>query len=116
MLLEPTEPGEADLEFASLGDGANRLNMMILSRRKLLLLSLLFPLVYHQALARGGISLDEAVEQARDREGGRVISAETQERDGHQVYNIRLLTKDGKVKRLRIDGQSGKRMNGSRGR
>ena len=64
------------------------------------------------AFARGGISLDEAVERARGREGGRVISAETHERDGQRIHNIRLLTKDGRVKRIRIDGQSGKRMRG----
>jgi uncharacterized membrane protein YkoI len=51
------------------------------------------------------------VEDAR-RKGGRVISAETQERDGQRVYNIRLLTKDGKVKRIRIDGDTGRRMQG----
>jgi uncharacterized membrane protein YkoI len=64
-----------------------------------------------QAFARGGLTLDQAVEDER-RKGGRVISAETQERDGQRVYNIRLLTKDGKVKRIRIDGDSGQRMQG----
>ncbi len=77
--------------------------------RLLLLLSLLFSGL---AFARGDISLDEAVERAREREGGRVISAETQEWDGQRIYNIRLLTKDGKVKRIHIDGRSGKRMRG----
>ena len=68
------------------------------------------------AFARGGgITLDQAVEEARSR-GGRVISAETQERDGQRVYNIRMLTKDGKVKRIRIDGDSGQRMQGRPGR
>jgi uncharacterized membrane protein YkoI len=64
-----------------------------------------------QAFARDGLTLDQAVEDAR-RKGGRVISAETQERDGRRVYNIRMLTKDGKVKRIRIDGDSGRRMQG----
>ncbi len=73
------------------------------------LLSLLF---VGQVIARGGISLDEAVESVRDREGGRVISAETQEWDGQQVHNIRLLTKDGKVERIRINSSSGQRMRG----
>jgi len=63
------------------------------------------------SFARGGLTLDQAVEDAR-RRGGRVISAETQERDGQRVYNIRLLTKDGKVKRIRIDGDSGRQMRG----
>jgi len=86
--------------------------MTLLRPRPLLVSFLLCLLVSTQAFARGGISLDEAVQQARGREGGRVISAETQERDGRQVYNIRLLTKDGRVKRIRIDGQSGQRMQG----
>lgn len=53
--------------------------------------------------ARGDLSLDQAVQQARDRTGGRVISAETMEKNGHRVHSIRILTKDGKVRRLRID-------------
>ncbi|MDJ0807204.1 MAG: ribosome biogenesis GTPase RsgA [Gammaproteobacteria bacterium] len=83
-------------------------------RRTHLVVSILLLLVSSQLFARG-ISLEEAVERARDREGGRVISAETREWDGQRIHNIRLLTKDGKVKRIRIDGKSGKRMKG-RGR
>lgn len=75
-----------------------------------LLLSAL--LAVGQSFARGGLTLDQAVEDARRRGGGRVISAETQEQNGQRVYNIRLLTKDGKVKRIRIDGDSGQRMQG----
>ena len=86
--------------------------MMYLPPRLLYILMLLPILMGGPAFARGGISLDKAVEAARDRVGGRVISAETQERDGQQVHNIRLLTKDGKVKRIRIDARTGKRMQG----
>ncbi|MEN8166038.1 MAG: ribosome biogenesis GTPase RsgA [Pseudomonadota bacterium] len=64
------------------------------------------------AFARGDVSLDEAVESARSRTGGRVISAETQEWDGKQVHHIRLLTKEGKVKRIKIDSKSGRRLKG----
>lgn len=85
---------------------------MYLPPRKLQMLLLLLLIITSQAFARGGVSLDEAVERVRDRVGGRVISAETQEWDGQRVHNIRLLTKDGKVKRIRIDGKSGKRMQG----
>jgi uncharacterized membrane protein YkoI len=85
--------------------------MMHISRIALqgLLLSAVF--VGGSVFARGSLSLDEAVKDVRGR-GGRVISAETQERDGKRVHNIRLLTKDGKVKRIRIDGDSGQRMPG----
>ena len=64
--------------------------------------------------ARGDISLDQAVEQARQRVGGRVISAETRERDGRQVHNVRILTKDGKVRRLQINAEGGRRQKDGR--
>ncbi|MES9824966.1 MAG: PepSY domain-containing protein [Candidatus Thiodiazotropha endolucinida] len=59
--------------------------------------------------AKGDMSLDQAVEQAKQRLGGRVISAETRERDGKRVHNVRILTKDGKVRRLRINAEGGRR-------
>jgi len=61
------------------------------------------------AQARGGLSLDQAVEQVRRQEGGRVISTQTLEQDGEQVYNIRLLKDGGRVKNIRIDsGERGR--------
>lgn len=59
--------------------------------------------------SRGGWDrgLDQAVSQAREQTGGRVISAETREIDGQLTYIVRILTKDGKVKRLRIGASSG---------
>lgn len=59
-------------------------------------------------------SLDEAVSQARDRYPGRVLSAETEQRGDRESYRIRILTDDGRVKRLRMDG--GPRQQGPRGR
>ena len=53
-------------------------------------------------------SLDEAVSEARDRYNGRVLSAETRRRNGHESHRIRILTKDGRVKRLNIDAESGR--------
>jgi hypothetical protein len=66
--------------------------------------------------ARADTSLNQAVEQAKQRlGGGRVISAETRERDGKRVHNVRILTKDGKVRRLRINADGGgRRSNGRR--
>lgn len=67
---------------------------------------LLMPGLY----ARGDdMSLDQAVEQAKQRLGGRVISAETREREGKRVHNVRILTKDGKVRRLRINAEGSRR-------
>ena len=53
-------------------------------------------------------SLDEAVSDARERYPGRVLSAETDRRGGRESYNIRILTDDGRVKRLRVDPESGR--------
>lgn len=53
-------------------------------------------------------SLDEAVSEARDRYPGRVLSAETDRRGGRESYNIRILTDDGRVKRLQVDPESGR--------
>jgi len=48
-------------------------------------------------------SLDEAVSEARERYNGRVLSAETRRRNGHETHNIRILTRDGQVRRYRVD-------------
>jgi uncharacterized iron-regulated membrane protein len=64
--------------------------------------------------ARGDLSLDQAVNQARERTGGRVISAVTREKNGHRVHNIRILTKDGKVRRLQIDAGDDRRSSNKR--
>jgi uncharacterized iron-regulated membrane protein len=55
----------------------------------------------------GGISLDEAVSQARQQYKGQVLSAETTTINGRKVYHIKILTKDGRVKRTQVDARSG---------
>ena len=62
-------------------------------------------------MARGDMSLDQAVRQARDKSNGRVISAETREKNGQRYHNIRILTNDGKVRRYRYDADDGRRNN-----
>ena len=75
-------------------------------------LILLLALAFAPALpARDASSLDNAVRQAREKSDGRVISAETQEKNGHQYYNIRILTNDGKVRRYRFDAGDDRRPN-----
>lgn len=79
--------------------------------KMLLCAVLLIPSLY----ASAEMSLDQAVEQAKQRLGGRVISAETRERDGKRIHNVRILTKEGKVRRLRINAEGGRRQyNGRR--
>lgn len=53
-------------------------------------------------------SLDEAVAEARDRYNGRVISAQRQDHEGRDTYNIRIMTDDGRVRRLYMDAESGR--------
>lgn len=53
-----------------------------------------------------GMSLSEAVESVRRRgDVERVISAETRVSNGREVHYIRVMTKDGKVKTHRVNGQ-----------
>jgi hypothetical protein len=53
----------------------------------------------------GGESLNSAVARIRKQTGGRVLSAETKNEAGVQVHYIRVLTRDGKVKRFRVVAQ-----------
>jgi hypothetical protein len=56
---------------------------------------------------KGGISIDEAIALARQHNKGKVLSAETIRVDGRKVYRIKMLTKDGRVRRIRIDARTG---------
>lgn len=53
-------------------------------------------------------SLDQAVNKVRRQYGGKVIKAETRERDGNPVHYIKLLSGDGKVRTVRVDGRTGR--------
>jgi hypothetical protein len=78
-------------------------------RRIIVVIATLATVVLGAAQAHAGMSLDQAVQQAKQKTGGRVISAETRSQDGHSVHNIRILTRDGKVRRMQIraDDQGG---------
>jgi uncharacterized membrane protein YkoI len=58
----------------------------------------------------GGISLNQAIEKARQSNKDKVLSAETVQKDGRKIYRIKILTKDGRVKRTRIDARTGKKL------
>jgi hypothetical protein len=87
---------------------------MTYKTRSLLKLLLCTLLLIPSLYARADVSLDQAVEQARQRLGGRVISAETQERNGKRVHNVRILTEEGKVRRLRINAEDDRRKSSGR--
>lgn len=54
-----------------------------------------------------GVSLERAVSRARNEYQGRILSAETDRQNGHSTHNIRILTDDGRVRRLRVDSDTG---------
>jgi len=58
-------------------------------------------------LLAGGPSLDELVSRYRRRDKGKVLSAETVDEDGRRVHRLRILRDDGRVRRLRFDGDTG---------
>jgi uncharacterized membrane protein YkoI len=72
------------------------------------LLALCALLVASAAQADRRTSLEDAVSEARGRHPGRVLSADTDRRGGRESHNIRILTRDGRVKRLRMDAESGR--------
>jgi uncharacterized membrane protein YkoI len=55
---------------------------------------------------RGSVSLDEAVSRVRRQTNGKILSAETVRIKGRPVHVIKVLTPDGRVKRVRIDARS----------
>ncbi len=60
-----------------------------------------------EAAQRGGVSLDEAVARVRRDTGGRVLSAETRENRGRATHRIKVLLRDGSVRVVNVDAQSG---------
>ena len=51
-------------------------------------------------------SLSQAVAQVRSQYNGRIVSAETQVNGNCEVHIIKVLTADGKVKTVKIQGRS----------
>lgn len=62
-----------------------------------------------EGLRRGrpNVSLDSAVENIRNRKGGRVLSADSVRREGRDVHRIKILTDEGRVRNLYMDPQTG---------
>jgi len=60
-----------------------------------------------------GVSLDSAVDRIRAETGARILSTDTAEQNGRRVYDIKILTEDGRVRRMQVDGESGEVLRGS---
>ena len=56
------------------------------------------------------VSLDQAVSMVRRSTGGRVIKANTSWRNGRPVHNIRVLLENNRVRTIRIDAVTGRRI------
>jgi uncharacterized membrane protein YkoI len=61
-------------------------------------------------LAQGGMSLEQATRAALRVFPGRVARAETLERGGRRIHEIRILGEDGRVRSFRFDATSGRAM------
>lgn len=48
------------------------------------------------------ITLEEAARRVAEKHDARVVSAQTVERDGRRIHVIRILTKDGVVRTVRV--------------
>lgn len=51
---------------------------------------------------RDEVSLSEAVARVKREYGGRILEAETQEKNGRRVHVIKVLTREGRVRTVRI--------------
>jgi len=55
------------------------------------------------------VSRDDAANAAKVASGGRVLAVERAEREGRQIWRVKVLTPQGEVKILLIDVASGKK-------
>ena len=59
----------------------------------------------HHTTQGGGKSLSEAIEQVRRQTGGQILSAKTKVNGNREVHHIKVLTKDGKVRTVKVQGR-----------
>lgn len=70
---------------------------------RLLLRFLIVPVMtLVMAVSAWALTLEEAAERVARQHDAKVVSARTVERDGRQVHVIRILTRDGVVKTVRV--------------
>jgi len=51
---------------------------------------------------KNGLTLDKAVSKVREQTDGRILSAKTVRDNGEQIHQIRVLTKDGRVRNFQM--------------
>ena len=55
--------------------------------------------------ARNGVSLDEAVARVKQQTKGRILTAETTQREGKPVHRIKVLLPNGSVRVMYVDAE-----------
>jgi len=64
--------------------------------------SVLPPQATSMAAVRDEVSLSEAVARVKREYGGRILEAETREQNGRRVHVIKVLTREGRVRTVRV--------------
>jgi uncharacterized membrane protein YkoI len=54
------------------------------------------------------VSIDRVIEQVEKRHKARVVRAEQKEKDGRAIYELKLLSDDGRVWTVKVDAETGK--------
>jgi len=62
---------------------------------------------YEREADRARISLDQAVNMAESRYRAKAVKAQSVSNGGRLVYQIRLLSSDGRVRTVHVDAQTG---------
>jgi len=70
--------------------------------------SIAFASIDDTELAKPLITLDQAVKQVKQNKQGKVLAAETKQLDDATVHVIKVLTSDGRVKKIRIKAKQDK--------
>ena len=60
---------------------------------------------FQVAQNNGGKTLAQAIEQVRRQTGGQILDAKTVVKGGREVHQIKVLTRDGKVKTHQVQGR-----------
>lgn len=63
------------------------------------------PTDFRVAQNSNGMTLSQAIESVRRQTGGQIVSATTKVSNGQETHHIKVLTKDGKVKTVKVPGR-----------
>jgi uncharacterized membrane protein YkoI len=57
--------------------------------------------------ARAKVTIDQAIKTASDKQAGRIIEAELEKKHGKAVWEVEVVTPDGKVVEVHVDADNG---------